>query len=215
MIPTGHHQIRGQPWSSVGVLMCPSTARIGSVTVSQSPVNSNLLGSNQRPNVVAGIDPVLTSDPENSYNAGCGCIQWLNPAAWSQAAPFTFGNAPRTDGRLRTPVRKNWDGLMPVPGDGRYEWLGFHGKDVLPSSFNPAEGFFATANEMNLPAGYPNEQNRIAFEWTDRSRIDRIKEILSVNAKVSLVDSMAIQRMPRFAARATSNMLKMNRCSQK
>jgi penicillin amidase len=93
----------------------------------------------------------------------------------------------------RAPVRKNWDGLMPVPGDGRYEWLGFHGKDVLPSRFNPAEGFFATANEMNLPAGYPNEQNRIAFEWTDRSRIDRIKEILSVNAKVSLVDSMAIQ----------------------
>jgi penicillin amidase len=90
-------------------------------------------------------------------------------------------------------VRKNWDGLMPVPGDGRYEWLGFHGKDVLPSSFNPAEGFFATANEMNLPTGYPNEQNRIAFEWTDRSRIDRIKEILRVNAKVSLADSMAIQ----------------------
>jgi penicillin G amidase len=93
----------------------------------------------------------------------------------------------------RVPVRKNWDGLMPVPGDGRYEWLGFHGKDVLPSSFNPAEGFFATANEMNLPTGYPNEQNRIAFEWTDRSRIDRIKEILRVNAKVSLADSMAMQ----------------------
>jgi penicillin G amidase len=93
----------------------------------------------------------------------------------------------------RAPVRKNWDGLMPVPGDGRYEWLGFHGKDVLPSRFNPAEGFFATANEMNLPAGYPDEQNRIGFEWTDRSRIDRINEILSVNAKVSLADSMAIQ----------------------
>ena len=93
----------------------------------------------------------------------------------------------------RAPVRKNWDGLMPVPGDGRYEWLGFHGGDVLPSSFNPAEGFFASANEMNLPPGYPNEKNRIAFEWTDRSRINRIKEILSVNAKVSLADSMAIQ----------------------
>jgi len=52
-------------------------------------------------------------------------------------------------------------------GDGRYEWAGFHGKDVLPSRFNPAEGFLATANEMNLPSGYPNEQNRIAFEWTD------------------------------------------------
>lgn len=30
---------------------------------------------------------------------------WLNPAAWSAAAPFTFGNAPRVDPRLRTPSR--------------------------------------------------------------------------------------------------------------
>jgi penicillin G amidase len=93
----------------------------------------------------------------------------------------------------RAPVRKNWDGLMPVPGDGRYEWAGFHGKDVLPSRFNPAQGFFATANEMNLPAGYPNEQNRIAFEWTDRSRIDRINELLGAKTKMTLADSMAIQ----------------------
>jgi penicillin amidase len=93
----------------------------------------------------------------------------------------------------RAPIRKNWDGLMPVPGDGRYEWAGFHGKDVLPSRFNPAEGFFATANEMNLPVGYPNDQNRIAFEWTDRSRIDRINELLGANAKMTLADSMAIQ----------------------
>ena len=91
------------------------------------------------------------------------------------------------------PVRKNWDGLLPVPGDGRYEWAGFHGEDVLPSSFNPPEGFFASANEMNLPADYPNEENRIAFEWTDRSRIDRIKELLRANNKQSLADSMAIQ----------------------
>jgi penicillin G amidase len=93
----------------------------------------------------------------------------------------------------RAPVRKNWDGLMPVPGDGRYEWAGFHGKDALPSSFNPAAGFFATANEMNLPVGYPNEKNRIAFEWTDRSRIDRIDELLRANPRVTLADSMAIQ----------------------
>jgi penicillin G amidase len=93
----------------------------------------------------------------------------------------------------RAPVRKNWDGLMPVPGDGRYEWTGFHGTDVLPSRFNPAEGYFATANEMNLPLGYPNEQKRIAFEWTDRSRIDRINELLGAKGKMTLADSMAIQ----------------------
>jgi len=93
----------------------------------------------------------------------------------------------------RAPVRKNWDGLLPVPGDGRYEWAGFQGKDVLPSRLNPAEGYFGTANEMNLPAGYPNERNKIAFEWTDRSRIDRINELLGAKTKMTLADSMAIQ----------------------
>jgi penicillin amidase len=93
----------------------------------------------------------------------------------------------------RVPIRKNWDGLLPVPGDGRYEWAGFYGKDVLPSRFNPAEGYFGTANEMNLPGGYPNEKNKIAFEWGDRSRIDRIDEQLAKNNEITLADSMALQ----------------------
>ena len=76
------------------------------ITLHQSPNNSNLLGSGQRPNVVPGVDPGLG---KGDYDASCGCIPWLNPAAWSQAAPFTFGNAPRTDGRARTPARRNLD----------------------------------------------------------------------------------------------------------
>jgi hypothetical protein len=82
------------------------------VTLVQSPNNSNLMGSNQRPNVVAGVNPVLATNPSRSYDASCGCIRWLNPAAWSQAAPFTFGNAPRTDGRARTPARRNLDAAL-------------------------------------------------------------------------------------------------------
>jgi penicillin amidase len=93
----------------------------------------------------------------------------------------------------RTPVRNNWDGLMPVPGDGRYEWQGFFAKDRLPSSYNPSEGFFATANEYNLPAGYPAEERKVAFEWTDPSRASRIKEVLAADGKVSLLDSMKLQ----------------------
>lgn len=93
----------------------------------------------------------------------------------------------------RTPIRKNWDGLMPVPGDGRYEWQGFFGKDMLPSVLNPKEGFFATANEYNLPAGYPAEERKVAFEWTDPSRASRIKEVLAGIPKVSLLDSMKLQ----------------------
>ena len=93
----------------------------------------------------------------------------------------------------RTPVRKTWDGLMPVPGDGRYEWSGFYKDNTLPSLLNPAQGFFATANEYNLPAEYPAEDRKIAFEWTDPSRATRIKEVLAANPKVSVADSMALQ----------------------
>jgi penicillin amidase len=87
-------------------------------------------------------------------------------------------------------VRPNWDGLTPVPGDGRYEWAGMRPESELPSVKNPPEGFFATANDMNLPPGY---RAPTAYEWSDRSRITRIKEVLSGLSKATLADSMALQ----------------------
>lgn len=104
----------------------------------------------------------------------------------------TMGNIGWAPGG-RTPVRPNWDGLMPVPGDGRYEWKGFLSGNLLPSTYNPKEGWFATANEMNLPAGYPADERKISFEWSDPTRITRIKQILGSTPHVSLADSMALQ----------------------
>ena len=92
-----------------------------------------------------------------------------------------------------TPVRPNWDGLLPVPGDGRYEWKGFLDGELLPSAYNPKEGWFATANEMNLPPGYPAEKRVVSFEWSDPTRITRIKAVLGAVPKLSLADSMALQ----------------------
>ena len=91
-----------------------------------------------------------------------------------------------------TPIRDNWDGLMPVPGDGRYEWKGFRANEELPRSYNPQQGWFATANQMNLPAGYPAER-KIGFEWTHPSRFLRLQEVLSRNDKLTLADAMALQ----------------------
>lgn len=92
-----------------------------------------------------------------------------------------------------TPVRPNWDGLLPVPGDGRYEWKGFLDGELLPSAYNPKVGWFATANEMNLPPGYPAEKRVVSFEWSDPTRITRIKAVLAANPRLSLADSMALQ----------------------
>ena len=58
----------------------------------------------------------------------------------------------------RFPKRDNWDGLMPVPGDGSYEWDGYFDMDVLPEEYNPERGFSGTANAMSLPADYPIAQ---------------------------------------------------------
>ncbi|MBS0418357.1 MAG: penicillin acylase family protein [Proteobacteria bacterium] len=93
----------------------------------------------------------------------------------------------------RTPVRPNWDGLLPVPGDGRYEWRGFLAGRQLPAKYNPPAGWIATANEMNLPANYPAQERKISFEWANRSRIDRINTVLGSRAKLSVEDSMALQ----------------------
>ena len=76
-----------------------------------------------------------------------------------------------------TPVRPNWDGTLPVPGDGRYEWAGFYDMDALPAEVNPARGWIATANEMNLPPGFPDDLV-ITRDWPSPFRSERIAEIL-------------------------------------
>jgi penicillin G amidase len=95
---------------------------------------------------------------------------------------------------------------LPVPGDGRYEWHGFLEGRKLPSRYNPKDGWIATANEMNLPAGYPAELPPISFEWANRSRIDRIEQVLASRPRLSLDDSKALQNDNRdlLAGRLTA-----------
>jgi penicillin amidase len=91
------------------------------------------------------------------------------------------------------PRRPNWEGLLPVPGDGRYEWDGFLGADELPAEFNPPRGWVASANEMNLPLGYPHEEKRVSFEWYAPYRYQRIAEVLRENPDSGLEDSVKLQ----------------------
>jgi penicillin amidase len=90
------------------------------------------------------------------------------------------------------PIRKNWNGLLPVPGDGRYEWDGYLPIQSLPSVYNPAKGFWATANENLIPAKYAH-RNAVGWSWADSFRADRINEVLGSGKKVELKDMMALQ----------------------
>ena len=94
----------------------------------------------------------------------------------------------------RFPKRDNWDGLLPVPGDGRYEWDGYFDMDSLPIEYNPPRGYTGTANSMNLPANYPIKDFKVGFEWSAPWRYKRIMESLSTDVKHSLEHSSQLQR---------------------
>jgi penicillin amidase len=83
------------------------------------------------------------------------------------------------------------DGLLPTRGDiKRCEWRGFLRLDELPHEYNPAQNFFATANNNTLPAA---EKKLIGFEWSTAYRVERIREVLSAAKAVSVVNSEQLQ----------------------
>ena len=84
-----------------------------------------------------------------------------------------------------------YDGLLPVPGDGRYEWDGFHANSELPGQYNPASGFFASANDFNIPPGHPVVSN---YEWQLPYRKQRIDELIKSRPNATVADSLAIQK---------------------
>jgi penicillin amidase len=92
-----------------------------------------------------------------------------------------------------TPIRPNSDGLLPLPGDGRYEWHGYLDRDLLPSEINPGRGYIATANQMNLPKDFPYRERRVSFFWVDDNRFNRISEVLDGLPRVSIANSEALQ----------------------
>jgi penicillin amidase len=93
-----------------------------------------------------------------------------------------------------TPIRPNWDGLTPVPGDGRYEWAGYRHRDELPSERNPGRGYVVTANENNIPPDHPARKKGIGAEWSDAARSRRLKGLLAGRRSSSVADSLAWQK---------------------
>jgi len=90
------------------------------------------------------------------------------------------------------PVRRNWSGLVPVPGDGRYEWDGYLPIQAKPHVTNPSAGYFATANNDLVPRDYPY-MDAVGFSWTDPYRWLRLVEVLGGGTRFSIVDMMRLQ----------------------
>lgn len=121
--------------------------------------------------------------------------RWGAPGE-NQVYADTSGNVGWIPGGL-TPIRPNWDGLMPVPGDGRYEWAGYRNGDELPWELNPARGYVVTANENNIPPGHPAAAKGIGYEWSDSARARRLTGLFESGAasgtRFTLEDSERMQ----------------------
>ncbi|WP_437395096.1 penicillin acylase family protein [Flagellimonas lutimaris] len=90
------------------------------------------------------------------------------------------------------PIRKNFSGLVPVPGDGRYEWDGYLPIKQKPNDYNPSSGFIATANQNVTPDNY-TQWDAIGYMWSDPFRGDRLKEVLGSGEKLTMQDMKALQ----------------------
>ena len=90
------------------------------------------------------------------------------------------------------PVREGWRGLVPVAGDGRFEWQGFMTARDLPRLDNPAQGFVHSANEMNLPPA-AQAGPAIGHEWFEDQRAARIAAALGAREDHDLATSTALQ----------------------
>lgn len=91
-----------------------------------------------------------------------------------------------------TPIRTNHSGLVPVPGDGSYDWEGYLPISERPNSHNPERGFLATANENVTPEDYEHQQT-LNYDWADSYRGRRIDEVLSEEKAFSIEDMAELQ----------------------
>jgi penicillin amidase len=91
-----------------------------------------------------------------------------------------------------TPLRPNWSGLVPVPGDGRYEWNGYLPINALPHVANPEKGYFATANNYLFPPDFQYKEAR-HYTGADPYRVSRISEVLGSGRLHTVADMMRLQ----------------------
>lgn len=90
------------------------------------------------------------------------------------------------------PIRNNFSGMVPVPGDGRYEWDSYLPIIEKPNDLNPTEGFIATANQNVTPDDYTH-WNAIGYTWADPFRGDRIAEVLNSGNDFDMESLKALQ----------------------
>ncbi|EYB67392.1 penicillin amidase [Deinococcus phoenicis] len=93
----------------------------------------------------------------------------------------------------RVPIRRGWDGSLPVSGDGNREWAGYIPFAQLPHTYNPADGLVVTANNKPVPDAYAFDLANIR-NWAEPYRAERITQLLTQKpGGLTLDDVKAVQ----------------------
>lgn len=91
-----------------------------------------------------------------------------------------------------TPRRPNWSGLVPVPGDGRYEWGGFLPNKEEPHVLNPPKGYYNTSNDNQIPLDWKHP-DAVGYVWADPYRGQSVAEVLGSGRKFTVADMAQLQ----------------------
>ena len=90
------------------------------------------------------------------------------------------------------PIRKTHSGLVPVSGDGNFEWEDYIEIVQKPGLFNPEKGYIATANQNVTPEDY-DRWDAIGYDWADPYRGDRVNNVLENMDKFDMEDMINLQ----------------------
>ncbi|GII83885.1 peptidase S45 [Sphaerisporangium siamense] len=95
----------------------------------------------------------------------------------------------------RIPVRAKGDGTWPSKGwTGEEEWTGYIPFDELPKSYNPPEGYIATANNAAIGPGYDRFlTSDWAYGYRSQRIADRLARALAGGGKVTAATMADIQ----------------------
>ena len=90
------------------------------------------------------------------------------------------------------PIRKTHSGLVPISGDGNFEWEDYLEIIEKPNLFNPEKGYIATANQNVTPEDY-ERWDAIGYDWADPYRGERVNTILESKDTFNMEDMTNLQ----------------------
>lgn len=91
----------------------------------------------------------------------------------------------------KIPIRKGANSLIPLPGEtSEYDWNSFLTTSAMPHLYNPPDGAIATANQRTMPEDFPHYVSSL---WHEKSRHDRISEMLDDRTNLTMDDMATIQ----------------------